>query len=196
MTHRLLLVDFENVKAVDLVSVPPDVRVRVVLGAKISNLPTELALQAQAMGDRFAYVAIKGVAPNAVDFCIAFYLGEYLANDPTAECVILSRDKKGFDPLVKHLVTGRKFAVRRVDDQKDAFSKVARKKHVNGGDPYARTLELLAKERSRPLKRSGLLGKIKSYHPQLSADQQAAMVGRLFRDGKVSELDGQLGYSI
>lgn len=196
MTHRLLLVDFENVKAVDLASVPPDVRVRVVLGAKIAQLPTELALQAQAMGDRFAYVAIRGVAPNAVDFCIAFYLGEYLANDPTAECVILSRDKKGFDPLVKHLVTQRQFNVRRVDEQRDAFSSAIRKKQVEVGDPYQRTLEILAKEKSKPQKRSGLLGKIKSYHPQLSDEQQSSMADRLFKDGKVAEIDGKLQFAL
>jgi len=71
-----------------------------VLGARQSKLPTELAVQTQPLGDRFAYVRINVPQPTGVDFCIAFYLGEYLTRNPGADCVMLSRDKKGFDPLV------------------------------------------------------------------------------------------------
>lgn len=193
MTERLLLVDFENVRTVDLSLLPHDVRVRMVLGAKIANLPTQIAIQAQSMGDRFAYVPIKGVAPNAVDFCIAFYLGEYLARNPEAQCVILSKDK-GFDPLVKHLVSQRGFKVRRVEDQKEAFTTSALP--ASGEDPFERVLDLLTREKSRPLKRLGLNGKIKSYCPDLSMDERTDLVNRLVTAGKVAEVDGKLVYRI
>jgi hypothetical protein len=38
--------------------------------------------------------------------------------------VILSKDKKGFDPLVKHLTVERGFKVRRVSAQNDAFEEI------------------------------------------------------------------------
>jgi hypothetical protein len=197
MTERLLLVDFENVQDVDLTKLPDDVRIRLVLGAKISRLPMELAVQAQSMGDRFAYVPIKGQAPDAVDFCIAFYLGEYLAKNPTAECVILSKDKKGFDPLVKHLTTERKFKVRRVNSQKEAFAHkapVAVQTKEPPSDDFGRAVALLGKESSFPKKRSGLEGKVKSYFTDMSPADRTALVDRLFREGRVSEDGGKLSF--
>lgn len=103
MAERILLVDYENIQAVDLTALPDDVKVRFVFGSKQASLPSVLALKAHSMGERFSYVRIANVESNACDFCIACYLGEYLHANPNAECVNLSKDKKGFDPLVKHL---------------------------------------------------------------------------------------------
>jgi hypothetical protein len=112
VAERILLVDYENIQAVDLLKIPDDVKVRFILGGKQGRLPSELAVQAHAMGERFAYVRILSVERNACDFVIAFYLGEYLTANPTAECTILSKDKKGFDPLVRHLKEERGFQAR------------------------------------------------------------------------------------
>lgn len=193
MAERLLLVDFENVQAVDLTALPGDIRVRLVLGARQTKLPSALAMQAHALGERFAYVPIQGQQPNAVDFCIAFYLGEYLAINPEAECVILSKDKKGFDPLVRHLTAERGYRVRRVDAQKEAFPVRSAKPE---GDPFARLLELLGKDPARPLKRKGLDGKLKSWFAQLSADDRGKLLQRLFDEEFVSESDGALTYRL
>jgi hypothetical protein len=147
MTDRILLVDYENVQAVDLNSLPDDVKVRLVLGGKQGTLPTDLAVQAQAMGERFSYIRILSVERNACDFCIAYYLGEYLHANPQADCVILSKDKKGFDPLMKHLTDERGFKVRRVSAQKDAFQA------ISGGKPkssFERLTELLKNDKALP----------------------------------------------
>ncbi len=194
MAERVLLVDYENVQGVDLKKLPSDVRVRLVLGAKQTKLPTEIVLQAQAMGERFAYVPIKSQQANGVDFCVAFYLGEYLTKNPKAECVVLSKDKKGFDPLVAHLTGERGFRVRRVDAQQDAFAVTAKPQPVK--DNYARTVELLGKEKSRPLKLAGLEGKIKSYFPKMSVAEHRALLERLIAEGKVSEVGGKISYSL
>lgn len=135
MTERILLVDYENIQAVDLEALPDDVKVGFVLGGKQGSLPTRLAVQAQSMGSRFDYVRILSVERNACDFCIAYYLGELLHANPQAECAILSKDKKGFDPLVKHLTAERGFKVRRVSEQQDAFDEIAgttRKTRLSG----------------------------------------------------------------
>jgi hypothetical protein len=52
MTERILLVDYENIQAVDLEALPQDVKVRLVLGGKQASLPTALAVEAQRMGSR------------------------------------------------------------------------------------------------------------------------------------------------
>ena len=197
MTERVLLVDYENVQAVDLAALPSDVKVGFVLGAKQTKLPTDLAVQAQGLGDRFAYVLIRGQQPNAVDFCIAFYLGELLARDPGAECVILSKDKKGFDPLVKHLTADRGFNVRRVNTQKDAFP-VEKKPGPSGGtdEPYAKVLAFLRVEKHPPKKRVTLENRIKSYLPKLAQAEHKVLLDRLFREGKVREVEGKLEYAL
>ena len=197
MTERVMLVDFENVQSVELAKLPADVRVLLVLGAKQSKLPTELVLEASRMGDRFSYVPIKGQAHNAVDFCVAYYMGEYLTKNPNSECVVLSKDKKGFDPLVRHLAEDRGFKVRRVSNQKEAFPPAAPAK-AKAVDPYSRALELLAKEeeKHRPAKRSGLEGKIKSYFPKMAPDQRQAILERMMKEGKVTETAGKVSYSL
>jgi PIN domain len=186
MTERILLVDLENVQAVDLEALPHDVKVRFVLGSKQASLPTDLAIQAQSLGSRFSYVRISGIESNACDFCIAFYLGECLHANPEAECVILSKDKKGFDPLVKHLTQERDFNVRRVGSQKEAFAE-------RPGSPlktsFERVLALLKKEKVFPKKMKGLEGKVKNWCRDLDAAERSALVQRLIREGYVTESD-------
>jgi hypothetical protein len=194
MSQRFLLVDFENIQDIDLANVPKDTSVLFVIGAKQKSLPTALAMKAQALGDRFTYVSIAEVQPNAVDFCIAFYLGEYLTKNPTAKCVILSKDKKGFDPLVRHVTVQRGLSVRRVNAQKDAFSSAP--PHIAEEDAFPRLIKLLSKEKSRPLKRAGLEGKIKSYFPKLSADIRRALLDRLYNERVVSASGSNLRYAL
>jgi hypothetical protein len=120
MSHRYLLVDFENVPKVDLAALPDDVTVPFFFGASQKSVSKDFLKTALKLGPRFVPVDIEGQGKNALDFHIAFYLGEYLAKFTDADCVILSRDK-GFDPLVKHLV-GRGFRVRRVASIGEAFA--------------------------------------------------------------------------
>jgi len=103
MSHTVILVDFENVQKVDLARVPEDAHVRIFVGASQSRVPMELVLQAQRLGSRLDWVRIDGQGSNALDFHIAFYLGEYVARSPGNRYVILSRDK-GFDPLIRHMI--------------------------------------------------------------------------------------------
>jgi hypothetical protein len=190
MTERILLVDYENIQAVDLTVLPDDVKVRFVLGGKQGKLPSELAIQAHAIGERFAYVRALSVERNACDYCIAFYLGEYLTKNPQAECVILSKDKKGFDPLVGHLTAERGYLVRRVGAQEDAFPAVS----PAPGSDFDRLTYLLKKEKAQPRKRKGLEGKVKSWFPDLSAGERAELVQRLFDEGFVKETDKLLTF--
>jgi hypothetical protein len=51
-------------------------KVLVFLGAHQSKIPVERVRMLQPLGDRVEYVQIDGNGPNALDFHIAFYLGE------------------------------------------------------------------------------------------------------------------------
>jgi hypothetical protein len=113
MSESVLLVDYENIGKLDLAAIPEGVRVPFFFGASQRTVPTEFLKAALRLGERFVPIDIEGQGKNALDFHIAFYLGEYLARSPDTACVILSKDK-GFDPLVRHL-TRRGFAVRRAN---------------------------------------------------------------------------------
>src|SRR6516225_11029728 len=112
-SERVLLVDYENVSKVDLGAIPTGVRVPFFFGAAQKKVSTEFLRDALKLGERFVPIDIEGQGKNALDFHIAFYLGEFLARAPHTACVILSKDK-GFDPLVRHL-TRRGLDVRRAN---------------------------------------------------------------------------------
>ena len=188
MTERILLVDYENIQAVDLTALPADVHVRFVLGGKRGKLPSDLAVQAHALGSRFASMRISSVQRSACDCGIAFYLGEFLTQHPKAECVILSRDKKGFDPLLAHLTGERGMRVRRVDAQKEAFAQES----GSAMSPIERLAMLLKKENTLPRKRKGLESKVKSWFPGLSTAKRGALLQQLFDQGFVRESEKSL----
>lgn len=193
--EQVLLVDYENAQKVELSKLPKDVHILLVLGAKQAKLPTELVLDARERGERFHYIPIRGQAPNAVDFSVAYYLGEVLTKHPRLECVVLLKDKKGFDPLVRHLTEDRGFKVRRASAQKDAFPvRLAAK--PKSTDPYARTLALLSREKHLPAKLAGLEGKLKSYFPAISAESRKAILDRLLADAKVTAAGSKLCYAL
>jgi hypothetical protein len=119
MNQNILLVDYENIGKIDLGEIPAGVLVPFFFGASQKSVPKEFLKAALNLRERFVAIDIEGQGKNALDFHIAYYLGEYLTRSPESACIILSKDK-GFDPLVRHLVL-RGFAVRRANSLREAF---------------------------------------------------------------------------
>lgn len=112
---KYVLVDFENVqpKNLELLKEHP-FKVLVFIGANQSKFPRHFVVAMQALGQQARYIEIAGSGPNALDFHIAYYIGEFAAKNPDAQFHIVSRDR-GFDPLIRHL-RGRNVRVRRETD--------------------------------------------------------------------------------
>lgn len=107
-----VLIDHENVQPTDLNLLDrEDVRLWVFVGAAQTKLSSELAMQMQAMRERADYVRISGNGSNALDFHIAFYIGQLAGVDARGFFHIISKDT-GFDPLVQHLKTKKILACR------------------------------------------------------------------------------------
>ena len=103
MKNQYVLVDHENVRPDGLHLLDHDrCRILVFVGANQSKLAFEMAESLQRMGDRAQYVRISGAGRNALDFHIAFYVGQLSATDPAASFHVVSGDA-GFDPLIEHL---------------------------------------------------------------------------------------------
>jgi hypothetical protein len=197
MADRLLLVDLENIQTMDLSRVAGDVRVMVFYGITQKKLPEELVVQAQPVGTRLQWIKIAGQGPNALDFHIAYYLGQELTRDPSTECVILSRDT-GFDPLVRHLQSLKRDC-RRVAAAKDAFPvahPAATAAAAHTGDHYVRLLTLLKKEKALPARRKGLAGKIRSWFGKLSEAERDELLQRLYRESKVRDAGTAVAYQL
>ena len=191
MTDRVLLIDLENVQKIDLSLVPSDARVLVFYGVTQKKLPEALVVQAQPLGNRLKWIKISGQGPNALDFHIAFYLGQELAHRPTSECTVFSRDT-GFDPLMRHL-QALGHTCNRVQSLKGAYEE---RPSETDADHFKRLLLLLKKEKSRPAKRKGLAGKVKSWFPKLTEDMRLGLVQRLFDESHVRESEEDLIYAM
>ncbi len=112
---KYVLVDFENVQPrnLELLKEHP-FRVLVFIGANQTKFPRHFVVAMQALGAQADYVEIAGSGPNALDFHIAYYIGELASKEPSAHFHIISKDR-GFDPLIQHLKS-KKIRVRREQD--------------------------------------------------------------------------------
>ena len=86
----------------------------VFVGANQAKVSFDLVEAMQELGDSAKYIKISGNGKNALDFHIAYYIGEFATQDPTAYFHIISKDT-GFDTLIKHL-KARKIRVQREKD--------------------------------------------------------------------------------
>jgi hypothetical protein len=112
MRTNFVLIDYENVQPESLSGLSGEhFKVFLFVGANQSKVPFEVAAAMQRLGDRAEYVKISGNGSNALDFHVAFYIGELASKDPMAYFHIISKDA-GFDPLIQHLKS-RKISVLR-----------------------------------------------------------------------------------
>lgn len=102
MAKNYILIDYENVKAIDLGPIADKpYHLMVFVGASQHKISTDFAMQVQDL--RAAeYVRISGNGHNALDFHIAYMIGRLAEREPDASFHIVSKDR-GFDPLITYL---------------------------------------------------------------------------------------------
>ena len=107
-----VLIDFENVQPESLEQLDRDYfKVLVFVGASQEKFPVDMTTTLHGFGERVEYIRISGKGTNALDFHIAYYIGQHAAADPAAYFHIISKDA-GYDPLINHL-RAKKLFVRR-----------------------------------------------------------------------------------
>lgn len=115
MPTNYVLIDYENVHPKNLELLESSLfKVFVFVGQNQAKIPFDLADSMQLLGKDARYIKITGNGQNALDFHIAYYIGELAAKEPDAYFHIISKDK-GFDPLIQHLKS-RKVRVQREQD--------------------------------------------------------------------------------
>jgi len=115
MTMTYVLIDYENVQPGSLDVLDQEhYKTLVFVGSGQSKLVFDTVAAVQRLGKRAEYIKISGNGPNALDFHIAYYIGQLSTQDPTARFHIISNDK-GFDPLIAHLEEKKVHAIRSKD---------------------------------------------------------------------------------
>lgn len=103
MRKNYVFIDYENVQPESIAGLEKgNFYILLFLGANQAKLNTQLVRSLQPLGTRVEYVVISGAGKNALDFHIAYYIGERAAIEPDAYFHIISKDV-GFDPLIQHL---------------------------------------------------------------------------------------------
>ncbi|PDW04121.1 hypothetical protein CJ255_05360 [Candidatus Viridilinea mediisalina] len=103
MRANYVLIDYENVQPTEfLILDHENFYVRLFLGVNQNKIPFEVAVALQKMGTRAEYIKSCKKGSNALDFYIAFYVGQIATQEPDAYFHIISSDT-GFDSLIQHL---------------------------------------------------------------------------------------------
>ena len=196
MPTNYVLIDFENVqpKNLNLLETHP-FKVFVFIGANQNKLPRHVVVSLQALGNNAKYVEIDGSGPNALDFHIAYYIGELAAADPKGHFHIISKDK-GFDPLIRHL-TGKKIWVRRVNDLAEIPNLRIPKKAKEGDKIDAIVKNLVGRGHSRPRKLKTLQNVISNLiSEELSNKELTALIGELQKRKFIVVTNGNIRYTL
>ncbi len=166
-----LLIDYENVQPKDLsILCEHGFRVRVFVGASQARIPLELAESLQPLGTAVEYVQISGNGRNALDFHIAFMMGQLATEDTDANFHIISKDT-GYDPLIDYVNRPRIRCHRYEDIALVPAAGSTRTKNVSERlDLVLKNLK--ARESGRPRKEETLRNAIQSLFQKKLADNE------------------------
>jgi hypothetical protein len=191
-----VLIDYENVQPAALAVLEQEhFKVIVFVGANQAKVSFEVASVLQRMGAKASYVRISGNGPNALDFHIAFYIGQLASVEPDAYFHIISKDT-GFDPLVVHLKSKKIFASRSKEVTDISIIKAA-----NSKTPAEKLAVVVAnlqqRGASKPRTVKTLSSTINSLFQKTLPDEElAALLAGLQGQGVISVVGTKVSYAL
>ena len=202
-----VLIDLENIQPEHLsVLAGQNFKVLVFVGQNQSKISFDLVSAVQHLGKNAKYIKIQGNGPNALDFHIAFYIGQFSAENKDAHFHIISKDK-GFDPLIKHLES-KKIRVHRHKAISDIpLPKPAKAKKASQGSKAAssaikaeniqKIVEFLtARGNAKPRKLKTLSNSINAlFSKSLTENELKALIDELVKRGVVIVSSNQTNVS-
>ncbi len=196
MPTNYVLIDFENVQPKNLgILATHPFNVFVFIGANQTKVPRHVAVAMQVLGNKAKYIEIDGSGPNALDFHIAYYIGELAAADPAGSFHIISKDR-GFDPLIRHL-KGRKVRIRRESDLAEIPNLRIPKKAKKDDKIDAIVKNLIGRGQSRPRKVKTLQNTISNLVSEsLTEAELSALVDELIKRKLIVVSRGNVKYTL
>ena len=196
MKTNYVLIDYENVQPEAMAVLGQEhFKVIVFVGANQTKVTFEVASALQKFGDRAEYIKITGNGSNALDFHIAYYIGQLASKEPEAYFHIVSKDT-GFDPLIQHLKAKKILACRSKDVTEIPLVKVANSKTPS--DKQAVIIsDLQRRGASKPRTVKTLLSTINSiFQKQLSEHELNGLLAGLQKQGVVIVNETKVSYSL
>lgn len=195
MRINFVLIDFESVQPESLAALEHDhFKVIVFVGASQEKVSFEIAAALQRIGSNAEYVKISGNGKNALDFHIAFYIGQLAAQHPTAYFHIISRDT-GFEPLIQHLKSKKIFSARSPNITEIPLIKAS---SIKAPDERAHLViaKLQQPKATRPRTIRTLTSAIAAFfQKQLTDVEVAAVIDAMQKVGFISVTDGKVSYA-
>ena len=196
MLTNYVLIDFENVqpKNLEILTNHP-FKIFVFVGANQAKLPFDLAAAMQDLGDNAKYIKISGNGQNALDFHIAFYVGQLSLQDPDGYFHIISKDT-GFDPLIKYL-KARKIKIQRERDLAEIPVLRISRSTSNDEKIAAIIKNLAGRGQSRPRKVKTLANTINSlFTKKLEESELMSLVNELQERKYIVINQGNVSYKL
>jgi hypothetical protein len=191
-----LLLDYENIhpKNLSLLSGHP-FKVLVFAGANQTKVPLELAAALQPLGKDAEYIPISGNGRNALDFHIAFSIGQLSKEDPDGCFHIISKDT-GFDPLIEHARKKNIYVYRSKDIADIPLLKTSNMKTTQ--EKVDAIVENFAIRGSGlPRKEKTLANTINViFQKALTEDELKALIQELNKQGYISIENGNISYHL
>lgn len=196
MRNNYVLIDYENVQPEGVGVLDQEhFKVIVFVGANQAKVSFEVASLLQRLGSRASYVKIMGNGPNALDFHVAFYIGQIAASDPDAYFHIVSKDT-GFDPLIAHLKTRKILACRSRDVADMPIVKAANSKSLPERIAVV-IANLQQRGASKPRTIKTLSSTIGSLFQKALLDSEVASILKALQDkGYVTVNDNKVAYAL
>lgn len=196
MKTNYILIDFENVqpKNLELLKGGP-FKIKIFIGNNQTKIPLEVASSLQSFGSDAEYIKIEGSGPNALDFHIAFYMGQLTTQDAGGYFHIISKDT-GFDPLIKHLKSKKIFVQRQKDISEIPLIKIANPKTIE--EKIEAVVDNLIKRKStKPRTHKTLLGTIKSlFVNNLSDEELSSLMDELVKRKLIIITEDKVNYNL
>lgn len=194
MRINYVLIDFEKVQPESVELLAPDhFQLIVFVGKNQTKLPFAIASSVQRLGTSARYIKICGNGSNALDFHIAYYIGQLAATDPSAYFHIVSRDT-GFDPLIEHLRSSNVLVDRVISIGDIPLLKASNARSVDERLAVA-LARLEAMKLSRPRTVRTLQGTIASAFQKTLSDKEVARLVRELTDaGHVAIAGDKVSY--
>jgi len=175
-----IFIDYENVHPTDLSRVKDkNAQVHLVLGARQEHPSRRLQEQIEEHAEKVELVRTPMATKNALDFVLAFELGDQAMRDPDGFFHIISRDK-GFDVLVKHLRNRKILAARR-----ESLGEIPALMSAEERFNYL-VARLCGPEKGRPTSRKALESTIQSvFDHSLNSDVVEKAIALLIHEGVI-----------
>lgn len=205
MQTKYALLDLENVQPTSLEKFQKEgFSLRVFVGANQPKISVELAQEIQRFGEKAQYIRVQESGKNALDFYIAFYMGQLSCKEPNCQIVIISKDT-GYDPLLKHM---RSIGVpaKRVPNSQSSDSQTKSASPEKKKDPAKMSLaervnaaeqHLKKAGKAKPAKLKTLTASLKSkFQTKLSDQSIQELINELIRKGSVINNQDSISYHL